>query len=44
MQNQSQPKKVNCYEKLDTLNEKLKQLARVMSDMNKGLKEYSMKN
>ena len=44
MSEQTQQKKMNCYEKLDTLNEKLKELARVMSEMNRGLHQTIMKN
>lgn len=35
---------MNCFEKLETLNEKLKVLARVMKEMTEGLQQVSVKN
>jgi len=44
MSEKTQQKNMNCYEKLDTLNEKLKELARLMSEMNRGLHQLTIKN
>ncbi|MDH5358954.1 MAG: hypothetical protein OEX03_00260 [Gammaproteobacteria bacterium] len=44
MSEKTQHKNMNCYEKLDTLNEKLKELARLMSEMNRGLHKVTIKN
>lgn len=30
---------MNCYQKLELLNEKLKELARIMTDMKEGMKQ-----
>ena len=43
MSNQSKQKNMNCFERLETLNEKLKELARVMGEMNQVLRELEVK-
>ena len=43
MSNPSQATNMNCFQKLETLNEKLKELARVMTEMSQGLRQIQTK-